>query len=35
MSHGVVIHGIYGVTHCNLIAIQSKQIIFNYYATPL
>jgi len=28
-------HCIYGATHYNSIVIQSKQFIFNYYATPL
>jgi hypothetical protein len=31
----VAIHQIYGATHYNSITIQSKQLIFNYYATPL
>jgi len=31
----VATHCIYGATHYNLIAILSKQHIFNYYATPL
>ncbi len=31
----VAIHHIYNATHCNLIATLLKQLIFNYYATPL
>jgi hypothetical protein len=31
----VAIHHIYNVIHCNSIATPLKQLIFNYYPTPL
>jgi hypothetical protein len=33
MTYKVAIHRIYNATHCNSIATQSKQLIFNYYST--